>query len=159
MKANVLDANPRNCAEGVLLASKHLGGPRGQVMGSTTTYPTISDRFTEQTVELGKKATPKDCAECIGRQLCRVYDGAPEGEASPLNVTHTAMLRSREGLSTQHNKLASKSERIEDQKQIQQAQQIRTREAQDEVSRGVDPKLLEELGLPVLEGVDLPIAS
>jgi hypothetical protein len=157
MKANVLDTTPNNCTDAVHQASVHLSSY--PVMGSGLPVPTISNEFTKTAIELGKLAKPEDCAECIGRKICRIYEGAPLERATPLYATHTNIITSVKPVEELHEKLGKRAKHLEE---LRSAKKRQEELAIAELTRGVSPDVLEEdLGLPRVDipEAETPIAS
>lgn len=148
MKANILDIIPDtyNCADVVRQSSKHLGS--SPIMGSSLPKPSLSDDYTETAVELGSKAKPEDCARCIGRKICKIYKGAPASRVNPLFETHTNIITSDTPTGELYKRLEEQSKRFNE---ISEAQQRQEELAKAELSRGISPKRLEDLGLPEVD--------
>jgi hypothetical protein len=148
MSSNILTGKPNNCADGVLTGSIHLGNSQ---LGKTAN--TISPEYTETTVELSKRATPENCANCIGK-LCMLKTGEDEVRGERLQATHSNIINHdpREQKEKAYRKLSRQSDEFNLQ-DLNEA--IRDGDLTDladfHASRGLDPEAIAEMGLPDID--------
>lgn len=166
MKINILEGTPSNCADGVLTASKHLSGSE---MGKATN--TVPSEYTETAVELSKKATPKDCINCIGQYcMLKVEDGKVNGDR--LQATHSKLIQNspRKRPEVAYQKLEEQSGYFEyrdiKEKEVREREAKEAKElpiaAERNLKRVIDEEKNRGVSEEAIEDVykqDLPLAS
>lgn len=156
MSSNILTGKPNNCADGVLTGSKYLND--SPPIGGGQLPNTISPKYTETTVELSKRATPKDCAACInrlgevGEQICMLKLNREQlGEKDAIQATHSNLIKHdpRERLKLGHALLTEQSVYFDLRDAWPEEHLVRV--AADLAESGFSPDKLAEIGLPEID--------
>lgn len=148
MASNILTGKPESCADGVLTGSKHLGS---SLIGQASN--TISPVYVESTVELGKKATPKDCAACINKlgNMCMLNIDPAKLRGDAIQATHSNLIAHdpRERLTGAYDLLEAQAAYFDLRNAEPEEDLVRV--ATDLAESGLSPDKLAEIGLPEID--------
>lgn len=146
-KVDALEGEPSSCADGVLTASKHLGG--SDLVSSV--IKTVSPEYTETTIRLSGRATPADCANCIGKYclLPAAREGKVNGDA--VHATRSKLINHepRERVIEEYKKLEDQAAYFELREQLEQDDALNL--STELTEQGANEAQIIEMGLPVVD--------